>query len=65
MRSPSGQTAKFDDLLEAALNGRVLSNVEDEIVQAVRKKKVQVKTKAKAKKAEEKKEEEKKAKAEK
>jgi hypothetical protein len=49
---PSWSEAKFDDLLESALNGRILSNAEDEIVQAVRKKKVQVKTKAKEKKEE-------------
>ena len=56
---PSWSDVKFDDLLESALNGRILSNVEDEIVQAIRKKKIQVKTKA-----QEKKEEKKKAKAE-
>ena len=60
---PNWSEAKFDDLLESALNGRILSNAEDEIVQAIRKKKVQVKSKAKEKK-EEKKEEKKKAKAE-
>ncbi|MGO9111366.1 MAG: hypothetical protein ACLP9L_19235 [Thermoguttaceae bacterium] len=55
---PAWSEAKFEDLLESALNGRILSDAEDEIVQAIRKKKVQVKKKPKEKK------EEKKAKAE-
>jgi hypothetical protein len=43
---PDGQ---FSDLLESAFNGRTLSDAEDEVVQAIRKKKVPVKKKAKKK----------------
>jgi hypothetical protein len=46
---PAWSEAKFDDLLGAALNGHILSNVEDEIVQVIRKKKIRIKTKAKQK----------------
>jgi hypothetical protein len=51
---PAWSETKFENLLESALNGRILSNAEDEIVQAIRKKKVQVKKKAKEKKEEKK-----------
>ena len=51
---PNWSDVTFDDLLEAALAGRILADVEDPIVQAVRKKKVQIKTKAKEKKEEKK-----------
>ena len=47
---PNWSDVKFEDLLEAALNGRILSDADNEIVQAIRKKKVQIKTKAKEKK---------------
>ena len=51
---PNWSDVKFDDLIEAALAGRILADVEDPVVQAVRKKKVQIKTKAKEKKEEKK-----------
>ena len=44
---PAWSDAKFEDLLESALAGRILADAEDEIVEAVRKKKVQIKDKAK------------------
>ncbi len=52
---PAWSEVKFEDLLESALSGRILSNAEDEIVQAIRKKKIQIKPKAKEKKEVEKK----------
>lgn len=44
----------FQDLLEAALNDRILSNAEDEVVLAIRKKKVKIKAKVKEKEVEKK-----------
>ena len=43
----------FNDLLEAALAGRVLSQPEDEVVQVILRKKIPTKAKAKAKANEE------------
>ena len=51
---PAWSDVKFEDLLESALNGRILSNVEDEVVLAIRKKKVQNKIKTREKKEEKK-----------
>ena len=64
MTSLTWSDVKFEDLLEAALNGRILSNVEDEIVQAIRQEEGPDEDQGQGEEGEEKKEEEKKAKAE-